>query len=109
MVTADYGAESALIAYVNNAAKEYWEASTGAVSSRPAYIFTRSVHNVRVERFWGDLNPRVVVPMIVRAAAGTRRQHASRAQHMCCRAPRCALPTRALTRACLSCRAFWMW
>ena len=68
-VVSDYGAESALIAFVNHAAKEQWEASTGLSSTRRAYHFTKSVHNVRVERFWNEPNTRITWPMIVRAAA----------------------------------------
>ena len=72
-MVADYGAESALIAYVNEAAKSHWEASTGLSSERPGHIWTKSVHNIQVERFWGEPNTRITKPMIVRAAPGPLR------------------------------------
>ena len=82
-MVSDYGNETACIAFVNLAAKDDWEQMTGLSTERPANTFTKSVHNVQVERFWGEPNNRITKPTIVRAASRAQRALRSLTRSKC--------------------------
>ncbi len=65
----DHGAESFLLSFINHETMLVWEQSTGQVATEPAFLFTQSVHNQPVEKFWCEPNSRITRPMLVRMVA----------------------------------------